>query len=122
MTALAAIRFHDTTPESRGKKRKGLLTPVSPLYPIPRHRPYCAIVPVVVVPDELVVVRAAVVVCSVVAIVVVPAAVVPAAVVPAAQMVSESLDAPPGLVMEVVNEPVSTYTPLKYQSSAVVLS
>ena len=53
-------------------------------------------------------VRAAIVVCSVVAIVVVPAAVVPAT-----PVVSEQLDAP-GPVTEVVSEPVSTYTPLKY--------
>lgn len=73
--------------------------PVFPLYQIPLHRPYCAIVPVVV--------------CSVIAIAVASAAVVPVAVVPAAPVVSEPLDAPPGLVAEVVSEPVSTYTPLK---------
>ena len=99
MTALAAVRFHNTPPESRGKKRKGLLTPVFPLYQIPLHHPYCAIVPVVV--------------CSVMAIAVASAAVVLAAVVPAAPVVSEPLDAPPGLVTEVVSKPVSTYTPLK---------
>lgn len=88
-----------------GEKRKGLLTPVFPLYQIPPHRPYCAIVPVVV--------------CSVTATAVASAAVVPAAVVPAAPVVSEPLDAPPGPVTEVVSEPVSTYTPLKRQSSVV---
>ena len=66
-------------PESRGKKRKGLFTPVSLLYLILPYHPYHATVPVIVVPDEPVVVRAAIVICSAVAIVVVPAAVVPAA-------------------------------------------
>ena len=96
---VSRVRFHNTPPESRGEKGKGLLTPVSPLYQIPPRRPYCAIVPVVV--------------CSVMAISVASAAVVPAAVVPAAAVVSEPLDAPPGPVTEVVSEPVSTYTLLK---------
>lgn len=100
------------TSRIEGGKKKRVTHSRIPIIPDSTTPPFCATMPVVIVPDEPVVVRAVVVVCSVVVIAVVPAAVVPAAAVPA-PVVSEPLDAPPGPVAKVVSEPVSTYTPLK---------
>jgi len=105
------------TSRIEGRKKKRVTHSRIPIIPDPTTPPFCATVPVVIAPDEPVVVRAAVVVCSVVVIAVVPAAVVPVAAVPAVvvlvPVVSELLDVPPGPVTKVVSKPVSTYTPLK---------